>query len=59
MAELIGELKRDVEVPFGCNVISDPMAGVALLRGHWGEIYPRRLYGGVRDQHGGVRHRGR
>lgn len=30
MAELIGELKRDVEVPFGCNVISDPMAGVAL-----------------------------
>ena len=30
MAFLIGELKRDLKVPFGCNVISDPKASVAL-----------------------------
>lgn len=30
MAEIIGELKRDIKVPFGCNVISDPIASVTL-----------------------------
>ena len=59
MAELIGELKRDVRVPFGCNVISDPKAGVALcavtgagfIRGTFTDAYATNM--GICNSEGG------
>ena len=46
MAAIIGELKPDISVPFGVNVLWDPMASIALGAAT-GAVFVREIFTGV------------
>jgi uncharacterized protein len=46
MAELIGELKREIHVPFGLDIVWDPVASLAVARAT-GASFVREVFTGV------------
>ena len=61
MAYVIGRLRDEITVPFGVNVLWDPMASFAARRGHRGRLRARDLHRHLCHRHGdlGPRRRGR